>query len=113
MTLETIRNSIRVFDEYKQSVHSFFISYRPSQNIITNEHGSIDKFESVLAHIGEIMNAEPIKTEVPPIRELVLYTKSTAIVFYENSYYSPLEDPEDESHIEISVPYVREGDFVW
>ena len=109
MKADYIRNEMKVYERAGNKIYGFYVTYKTTENITSQEFGTMDKFEATLARIES--SDVCIQGELP-IERLMFYSGSKynwqSLVFVKNPLWDCVNDYSENSHVEVVVPYIAE-----
>lgn len=115
--LDKIISECQEDTEHDGGILSFYITYKVTDNIITNEYGKFDdEFESVRVRLEETA----IRYSIPEcidyrIEKVVFYSNDNANIYIKNPMwdYDYEEANWEDEYIHINIPYIDgKGEFV-
>ena len=109
MKREELKKQIEQYESAGNKIYGFYVTYKPTENMTSQDWGTIDKFEKTLSNI-ESSNV-CIQGELP-IERLIIYSgeKYTCrcLVFVKNPLWDCVNDDSENSHLTVVVPYIAE-----
>ena len=111
MTREILYEKINELNELNGNAFGFFVSWASAKNITVNSHGPYSELNDIL----DQMESSPtcIEGELP-FSKLVLYFNYHAVILTENELWDCVDDPSEDSHVLLSVPYLnKDGDWMY
>ena len=113
MKKEELKRQIEQYKSAGNKIYSFYVTYKAAENIISQEWGTIDKFEKILSNIES--STICIQGELP-IERLIIYSGDKfnwqSLVFVKNPLWDCVNDDSENSHVTVVVPYISiDGEF--
>lgn len=113
MKREELKRKIVKYESVGNKIYGFYVTYKTTENIISQEWGTIDKFEKTLSNIES--SPVCIQGELP-IERLYIYSREQyrwqCLVFVKNPLWDCVNDDSENSHITVVVPYIAvDGKF--
>ena len=113
MKADYIRNEMKVYERAGNKIYGFYVTYKTTENITSQEWGTIDKFEKTLSSIES--STVCIQGELP-IERLIIYSgekyRWQCLVFVKNPLWDCVNDDSENSHVTVVVPYIAiDGEF--
>lgn len=113
MKREELKRQIEQYKSAGNKIYGFYVTYKAAENIISQEWGTIDKFEKILSNIES--STICIQGELP-IERLIIYSGDKfnwqSLVFVKNPLWDCVNDDSENSHVTVVVPYISiDGEF--
>ena len=109
MKREELKKQIERYESAGNKIYGFYVTYKTTESITSQEWGTIDKFEKTLSNI-ESSNV-CIQGELP-IERLIIYSgeryRWQCLVFVKNPLWDCVNDDSENSHVQVVVPYIAE-----
>lgn len=111
MTKEILKEQLDELIKLNGVPYSYFLSWKPNDNHICNEHGAYKELEE---KIQKMETAETCIQGELPFETLVVYFNTVCDVFRRDEYWDCIEDPSEFSHNVFGVPYVgMDGNWLY
>jgi len=108
MTRKDLQNIYGKFVDANNRPYAFYVTYKETENITTQKWGLIMDFAHVLNTIEKCPNC--IDGQLP-IERLFFYSNinTNCLGFVKNPYWDCVNDPSEDSHIVVTIPYIAEN----
>lgn len=108
MTRKDLQNTYMEFVNAHNIPYAFYITYKETENFTAQKWGLISDLSFVLDNIEKCPNC--IEGQLP-IERMFIYsnTNINCLGFVKNPYWNCLNDPSEDSHIVVTIPYIAEN----
>ena len=113
MNRNDLNRHIKDIKDAGNELYGFYVTYKETDNITSQEWGRYVNFERVLGRVEASKNC--VQGDLP-IERLILYAKSEyyqqCFVFSKNPLWNCVDDDSWDSHVVTTVPYIaQDGTF--